>query len=564
MGTPAVAMEVDQAPSGDTSRRDAKVVDEAAAHHVARSQRHDTFPRWFRMSAKLSVMVLLLSLPVLALRATGGDSKFALLFMLLGAVALPMWIPYVGQLVMLFTMAVPVCVAAIWLAYGLFVGLQHHLHSYLMISIIILSFILFFLGEIAGLPATLSGAFMALYSVCLAHFFMTPPIAKTMSLALTAALIVAAFLVTGLFSVVFPEYCLDAVWRGHHEGLEHLLHMAYHVLKSQPPRLLHRGMTSEARRYGSSATDRRALRALSEKDKGRSPAQPPVASVDQGDQELPATMTIAALPLDPDLSASDDDDNDGMNAAPGTQARLVARARWGRGTTTWRTPVSLTPMQKAERSYHRSLVAMGAGAKAEGPSKAELVLGHCGSWRFVIPWCPFLPSTQCRPNPEALVALRAEAMVVALGLYKFQAALQQLDPDTRPTLRDIEGNGASWHGVKSSLLGALQELVYAFPQDYYPPPRRVDTAHSESLMAQASQLKLVWNKYIEDNKGDGSDGSKGGLSPQLHLHATLMLQQLEDTAGEVARLTRAAQVAMDGLESAVYGCCLCRSATKVH
>ena len=82
----------------------------------------------------------------------------------------------------------------------------------------------------------------------------------------------AALLCTAVFSLVFPEYCIDAVgraragepwcsqqsalshgtrhaclpihppslgipldqvWRGHHEGLEHLLHMAHYTLNSK-------------------------------------------------------------------------------------------------------------------------------------------------------------------------------------------------------------------------------------------------------------------------------------------------------------------------------------------
>jgi hypothetical protein len=58
-------------------------------------------------------MVLLLSLPALALRdprfevSKGASAKYSMLFMLLGIVALPMWVPQVGQLVLTFTVALP-------------------------------------------------------------------------------------------------------------------------------------------------------------------------------------------------------------------------------------------------------------------------------------------------------------------------------------------------------------------------------------------------------------------------------------------------------------------------
>jgi len=66
--------------------------------------------------AKLSqaVLVMLLSLPALALRdpklkgtELGSKPKFTILFMLLGVVAIPMWVPEVGTLVLTFTVAIP-------------------------------------------------------------------------------------------------------------------------------------------------------------------------------------------------------------------------------------------------------------------------------------------------------------------------------------------------------------------------------------------------------------------------------------------------------------------------
>lgn len=50
-----------------------------------------------------------------------------------------------------------------------------------------------------------------LKAVCMGHYLMMAPLAKTMALVLTAALPVAAVIVTTVYSIVFPEYCTDMV-----------------------------------------------------------------------------------------------------------------------------------------------------------------------------------------------------------------------------------------------------------------------------------------------------------------------------------------------------------------
>ena len=59
-------------------------------------------------------MTVMLALPALALRdpklrgyLLGGNPKFSVLFMLLGTIAIPLWVPYVGVLVVTFTVAIP-------------------------------------------------------------------------------------------------------------------------------------------------------------------------------------------------------------------------------------------------------------------------------------------------------------------------------------------------------------------------------------------------------------------------------------------------------------------------
>jgi hypothetical protein len=62
---------------------------------------------------------------------------------------------------------------------------------------------------------------------------MMPKMAFMLAQVLCIAALVAAVLATAVAALVFPEYSSDLVWQGHHEGLEHLLHMAHHVLGSK-------------------------------------------------------------------------------------------------------------------------------------------------------------------------------------------------------------------------------------------------------------------------------------------------------------------------------------------
>jgi hypothetical protein len=62
---------------------------------------------------------------------------------------------------------------------------------------------------------------------------MMPKIALVLAKALSIAALLAAILAVWVAALVFPEYSSDQVWQGHHEGLEHVLHMAHHVLGSK-------------------------------------------------------------------------------------------------------------------------------------------------------------------------------------------------------------------------------------------------------------------------------------------------------------------------------------------
>jgi hypothetical protein len=124
---------------------------------------------------------------------------------------------------------------------------------------------------------------------------------------------------------------------------------------------MQRGMASEASRYASGGSARRALLVLSDQ-------RPSAAAPD----DPPKPHVII------DASPSEGDTNDDL-AAPSAQGAYASLAGGPLGWRRQGARVVLTPLQKAERSYQRMLVAMTAGARAGVGARAELVLGFCGA-----------------------------------------------------------------------------------------------------------------------------------------------------------------------------------------
>lgn len=75
-------------------------------------KQHKSVPRWFRMAFRVAVLVGLVSLPALALKEAsfGGLHKYkaySVLFVIMGSLALPLWEPHLGNIVLAFTLLTP-------------------------------------------------------------------------------------------------------------------------------------------------------------------------------------------------------------------------------------------------------------------------------------------------------------------------------------------------------------------------------------------------------------------------------------------------------------------------
>lgn len=144
--------------------------------------------------------------------------------------------------------------------------------------------------------------------------------------------------------------------------------------RPQPPRLMERGQRSEARRFLSSKSARRALLALGDNAPFAGP--PPAAG------EPSITIDAGGKSEAPDDSESDSDSDDGLARTLSRSVRGGRPAKRAQRAAAGAPPAPrLTGLQKAERSYNRMLVAMQVGAGAVMGSRAELVLGFCGTTR---------------------------------------------------------------------------------------------------------------------------------------------------------------------------------------
>lgn len=126
------------------------------------------------------------------------------------------------------------------------------------------------------------------------------------------------------------------VFRHHHEGLEHLLHLAYYATGLKPPRLLRRVASSSAQAVGHTSGWKAAF-----------------AAADELPTSLQTLDLVGTLVREESL-------------APGNGAPQPASGKAAGGGTRF--------AEKVERSWHRVAAAFVAGGKAQVGAKAEVVL----------------------------------------------------------------------------------------------------------------------------------------------------------------------------------------------
>jgi hypothetical protein len=106
---------------------------------------------------------------------------------------------------------------------------------------------------------------------------------------------------------------------------------------------------------------------------------------------------------------------------------------------------------------------------------------------------PLIPCSKGQLDEPALLALRHVGLATALHIIQVFNATQPLEPATELLLNQLL-SAQEWDAMRSALLGALQELVDVFPQDYYPAAAPPDTAHLRALQASVAALQAAWKQ----------------------------------------------------------------------
>jgi hypothetical protein len=106
---------------------------------------------------------------------------------------------------------------------------------------------------------------------------------------------------------------------------------------------------------------------------------------------------------------------------------------------------------------------------------------------------PLIPCAKGQLDEPALLALRHVGLATALHIIKIYNATQPLEPATAVLLAQLLSE-AEWADMRASLLAALQELVDAFPCDYYPRRGGPDRAHLRALQAHLVALQAAWQQ----------------------------------------------------------------------
>lgn len=170
--------------------------------------------------------------------------------------------------------------------------------------------------------------------------------------------------------------------------------------------------------------------------------------------------------------------------------------------------------------------------------------------RIILPCSPLIPCARGQIDTAGLLALRHLALRTALHIIKIYNSMQPIDAATGVLLQQLLSE-REWSAMRSSLLAALQELVDAFPMDYYPAGAPPDRQHMTALQGAVEALKSAWQKAAPALKqqqhqqqqwpaqtGSSAAGQQGGGGEQQgaadHAAVTLASQGQHEPAAAAA------------------------------
>jgi hypothetical protein len=137
-------------------------------------------------------------------------------------------------------------------------------------------------------------------------------------------------------------------------------------------------------------------------------------------------------------------------------------------------------------------------------------------------------------DDAALKALQHVATATSLHIYKLFSALNPLDEGTEQLMYSLMSS-EQWNGMRAALFSSLQELVDAFPMDYYP-AGAPDAQYVMAFQAAVERLAAAWSSDQLAHKAAGA-GSSSGASPDgknIDQHAVTITPEAAAAAAEAA------------------------------
>jgi hypothetical protein len=141
-----------------------------------------------------------------------------------------------------------------------------------------------------------------------------------------------------------------------------------------------------------------------------------------------------------------------------------------------------------------------------------------------------IPCAKGQIDEAALKALQHVGVATSLHIYKLFGACNPLDEGTEQLMHSLLSS-EQWNSMRDTLLASLQELVDAFPMDYYP-AGAPDGQHLAAFQAAVERLAAAWSSDQLAHKatGAGSSSSSAG-NAQSDQHAVTITPEAAAAAG---------------------------------
>jgi hypothetical protein len=123
---------------------------------------------------------------------------------------------------------------------------------------------------------------------------------------------------------------------------------------------------------------------------------------------------------------------------------------------------------------------------------------------------PLIPCAKGQIDDAALKALQHVAVATSLHIYKLFSAFNPLDEGTEQLMHSLMSS-EQWNSMRAALFASLQELLDAFPMDYYP-AGAPDGQYLAAFQAAVERLAAAWSSDQLAHKAAAGVGGSSSTS----------------------------------------------------